>query len=216
MAAPMNEPPPAGPVILNLDGQTISHSYKEYTTSFIASSTTTDFSFAFREDPAYLSLDDVSVSTGGGSNIVINGGFEAGTVGSHTPLGWTYLNVYNSSAAGLVEANNPHSGSNNYYDGSVQAYDAITQQLTTIVGNTYDVSFWLDDNSSLSTFSQLSTNGNTTGSGGNGADLLVYAGNGVPVPGTVPLPASAPMFGAALVVLGAVGYGVKRKASAAV
>lgn len=33
--------------------------------------------------------------------------------------------------------------------------------------------------------------------------------------GTVPLPASAPMFGAALVALGAVGYGLKRKQAAA-
>jgi hypothetical protein len=32
---------------------------------------------------------------------------------------------------------------------------------------------------------------------------------------SVPLPASAPMFGAALVALGAVGYGVKRKKAAA-
>ncbi|MCW6506686.1 hypothetical protein [Lichenifustis flavocetrariae] len=32
---------------------------------------------------------------------------------------------------------------------------------------------------------------------------------------TVPLPASAPMFGAALMALGAVGYGMKRKAKAA-
>ena len=32
---------------------------------------------------------------------------------------------------------------------------------------------------------------------------------------TVPLPASAPMFGGALVALGAVGYGVKRKKAAA-
>lgn len=33
--------------------------------------------------------------------------------------------------------------------------------------------------------------------------------------GTVPLPGSAPMFGAALLALGAVGYGVKRKKAAA-
>ena len=32
----------------------------------------------------------------------------------------------------------------------------------------------------------------------------------------VPLPASAPMFGAALVTLGAVGYGLKRKKAVAV
>jgi hypothetical protein len=33
--------------------------------------------------------------------------------------------------------------------------------------------------------------------------------------GAVPLPASAPIFSAALIVLGAVGYGIKRNAKAA-
>ena len=38
----------------------------------------TNVSFSFREDPAFLGLDDVSVTTGGGPNLLTNGDFEAG------------------------------------------------------------------------------------------------------------------------------------------
>lgn len=59
---------------------------------------------------------------------------------------------------------------------------------------------------------------------GTGSDTLTFTELGGTAYGTaldnvsvsaVPLPASAPMFGAALVVLGTIGYGLKRRASAA-
>lgn len=187
-AAGNNNAPPAGPVILDLAGTAVPHHYTEYTTSFVAGSTSTALSFAFREDPAFISLDDVVLTTGGGPNLVINGGFESGVLLDHAPVGWTYLNVFGATAAGRVENNNPHSGSNNYFDGAVQAYDAITQNIATVVGQTYDLSFWLSDTSTLTTFQHLSTNGDTTDSNGNGADLLVYAGSSVPVAAGVPEP----------------------------
>lgn len=43
------------------------------------------------------------------------------------------------------------------------------------------------------------------------ADPAVRQISSLDTPSTVPLPASAPMFGAALLALGAVGYGLKRK-----
>jgi hypothetical protein len=190
-AAGNNNPPPAGPVVLDLAGTAVPNSYTQYTTSFVAGTTSTDLSFAFREDPAFLSLDDIIMTTGGGANLVTNGGFESGPIGANAPNGWTYLNVFGASAAGTVAANNPHSGSNNYYDGAVQAYDAITQNITTVVGQTYNLSFWLDDNGPLTTFQHLSTNGNTTGTGGNGIDLIVYAGHGIPVVGGGGIPEPA-------------------------
>jgi hypothetical protein len=87
-----------------------------------ATAATTNISFAFREDPAFLSLDDVSVTTGGGPNLHLNPGFELGIVGNNAPVDWTYLNSFGATFAGMVDNNNPQSGSNNYYDGAVQAY----------------------------------------------------------------------------------------------
>src|SRR5579862_9724436 len=195
LAAGNNNPPPAGPVILDLAGQAVPHQYTHYTTSFVATGSSTDLSFAFREDPAFLSLDDVVLTTGGGPNLVTNGGFESGPVGANAPAGWTYLNVFGATAAGVVSTSNPHTGANAYTDGAVQAYDAITQSIATIAGSTYDLGFWLTDNGGLTTFQHLSTNGDTTTSNGNGADLLVYAGNSVPrVANGVPEPASWAMM----------------------
>jgi hypothetical protein len=55
-----NCPPPAGSVILDLDGTPIPHSYTPYTVSFTAAAASTNLSFAFREDPAFLLLDNVA------------------------------------------------------------------------------------------------------------------------------------------------------------
>ena len=177
-----NDPPPAGPVILDLNGTPIPHTYQNYTATFTATSTSTNISFAFRQDPAFLFLANVSVTTGGGPNLLTNGDFSAGIVGNSAPVGWTYLNTFGATFGGFVDNSNPYTGPgntgshNDYSDGAVQAYDSITQAISTTVGATYTVSFYLDDNSSLTTFSTLSTNGDTTDTGGNGADLLVYAG----------------------------------------
>ena len=49
-----------------------------------------------------------------------------------------------------------------------------------------------------STFSRLSTNGNITGTGGNGIDLLVYAGA---IPTLVPEPESLALLGVGVLAL---------------
>jgi hypothetical protein len=175
---PTNCGPPTG-AILDLNGTPVPHTYQQYTTSFTATNTSTNISFSFREDPAFLGLDDVSVTTGGGPNLVVNPGFELGPVGANAPTGWAYLNTFGAPAAGVVSTNpspGPNTGLNYYQDGAVQAYDAISQPIATAIGATYSVGFQLKDNSSLTTFSRLSTNGNVSGTGGNGVDLLFYAG----------------------------------------
>jgi hypothetical protein len=196
-AQPMNEPPPAGPVILDLNGTVIPQTYQQYTAEFTATSTSTNLSFAFRDDPAFLFLANVSVTnftTGNLTNLVSNGDFSQGIVGNSAPVGWTYLNTFGATFGGVVADNNPYTGPgntgspNNYYDGAVQAYDAITQAITTTVGDLYQVSFYLDENSGQTYFSSVSTNGDTTDTGGNGIDLLVYAG-AIPV-AAVPEPSS--------------------------
>ena len=198
---PTNCAPPAG-AILDLNGTPVPHTYQQYSVMFTATDATTNISFSFREDPAFLGLDDVSVTTGGGPNLLVNPGFEAGIVGNNAPVGWTYLNAFGAAAAGVVSTNpspGPHTGVDYYRDGAVQAYDGITQAVATAIGSTYTISFWLDDNSALTTFSRLSTNRNETGTGGNGIDLLVYAGT---IPTLAPEPASLVLLGSALLGLG--------------
>jgi len=99
---------------------------------------------------------------------------------------------------GLVDNSDPHSGSLNYSDGAEQGYDSITQAIATTVGTTYTISFWLDEDSGLKTFSRLSTNGNVLDGGGNGVDLLVYAGT---VPTLAPEPASIELLAVGLLAV---------------
>jgi hypothetical protein len=136
-----------------------------------------------------------------GGNLILNGGFELGPVGASAPTDWTYLNSSGASYGGVVvqDVGLAHSGNNFYYDGAVQAYDAITQVIGTSTGDTYQISFWLNDDGPLTTFQDVSNNGDTSDTGGNGADLLVYAG-AVPVP--EPTTFTTVLFGLGLLSLG--------------
>src|SRR6267143_5528651 len=101
---PTNCAPPPG-AILDLNGQPVPHVYTQFSVMFTATQASTNISFSFREDPAFLGLDDVSVTTGGGPNLLVNGGFESGIVGNNAPVGWTYLNSFGAGAAGVVSTN---------------------------------------------------------------------------------------------------------------
>jgi hypothetical protein len=98
-------------------------------------------------------------------------------------------------------------------DGAIQAYDAITQQISTVIGDTYNISFWLSDNGGLTQFRSVSDNGQS-GTGGNGINVVVYAGDSQPTP-AVPGPiAGAGLPGLLLASGGLLGWWRRRKAAA--
>jgi hypothetical protein len=191
-----NGPPPGA--IMDLNGTAIpgggNDTYQQYSVNFTANIANTAITFAFREDPAFISFANASVvdlSVDNGTNLLANSDFSQGTVGS-TPVGWTYSNQYGASSGGLVESGSSfcYTYSFCWYDGAVQAYDAISQSIATVPGHNYQISFWVADNSGCATepagtacnFSDLSTNGDTTGTGGNGINVTVYAQAGLPPP----------------------------------
>jgi len=222
---PHNVAAPLG-AILDLAGsplQTGNNDWTLYSTGFTATGLTTDITFAFRNDPGFTAFDDASISTGGGPNLFVNGGFETGTLPP-----WTYDNVYGAPFGGSVTSTGtpggcagvtpyPHSGTFGWCDGATQAYDAIDQTVATTPGDVYTISFWQTQNDTTGTpetiYQQLSDNGcyDTTdtsatchgGTGGNGIDTLVYAQQGIPAP--APEPATI-----TLLATGLIGAGVKR------
>ncbi len=208
--AQLNNPPPTGNVIYSLTGQAISSSYQTATVTFQASTTSTNLAFAFREDPAFLDLANVSLTTGGGSNLLANGDFSGGTytVGGSPnqqaePNGWTYLNIYGATYGGSVNSTCGPSGGTCYYDGAVGAYDGINQVVATTIGTTYTLTFEYADNGPgygyPGTYQPLSTNG-YSGTSGNGRDMFVYAGASIPT--AAPEPGTFALFAGALAALG--------------
>lgn len=197
------QPPPVG-AILDLNGTPLPTTWTQYTVSFVANSASTNITFAFRNDPGFTALDDVSVTTGGGPNLIANGGFETGTI---TPgVDWTQTNIFGAAFPGVVQngcfAFGNNSGSFDWCDGSTSAYDAITQAIATTVGDTYTITFFLNQFDSTgggggqTNFISSCTNG-SSGVDCNANDVLVYAQNGLPA--RAPEPGTLVLLGSGLI-----------------
>ena len=185
-----NNPPPADP-ILDLNGTPIpgggNGTYQSYTVNFTAALNNTAITFAFREDPSFIAFANASVTdlTVPGANLLTNGNFSGGVYSDNgnnlTPVGWTYANMYGATFGGVVSTTNCGVVGTCWYDGAVQAYDAISQTIATTPGHQYQISFSVADYSGCGCdFSDVSTNGNTTDTGGNGINVTVYAQAGLP------------------------------------
>jgi hypothetical protein len=187
--------------------------YTQFTTSFVADVTgTEDVSFAFREIPAFFAFDDalVYLSTDvSHTNLLTDPGFESAINTQNCnhsnllgcPTGWNaWIQPIDTTAIGQVATSSSrygcnvgaHGGTNFWCDGSVQGYDAVFQPVATTSGATYDISFWLEDNSGSNIYNP-------------GIDMLVYAGDTIPG-GTLPLgtpePLTFALTGLGLAVLG--------------
>lgn len=198
-----NDPPPAGPVILDLAGSPLNHSYQQFTTQFIATGTLTKLTFAAREDSSIIILDDITAwdTTRGGSDLIVNGGFEADASGTIQPTGWSYFDPvygwYDTSSTDCGFDYTPYAGSCAYGMPPTQHYEWISQIIATTPGDVYGVSFYEEDHipfwsdpDPTTIYQQTSTNGLSLANG-NGRDVVVYAS-----PVAVPEPATATLLGA--------------------
>ncbi len=198
-AGGQNQGPPVG-AILDLNGTPVpgggdGTTFQHYTVNFTAAVANTTITFAFRDDPAELLVENFSVAdlTAPATNLLINGNLSGGTYTSNgnsgTPVGWLYANIYGATDGGYL--NTTCAGPTNFCwdDPAVSAYDAISQTIPTTIGHTYQISFFLAEDSDCGCdFTRLSDGGEDD----SGMDALVYAQSGLPPPAgsapTTPIP----------------------------
>ncbi|UJR38015.1 hypothetical protein I4U23_030697 [Adineta vaga] len=116
--------------------------YTYYSKVFEATATQMMITFAFRHDPSYWCLDDVSImDISSRVELVNNGDFE-----NNPSNGFFRCNSYGNSSTILFIAS-PHSynGKRSFCDGSVGRPDYLTQKLKTKIGRIYHLSFWLQN-----------------------------------------------------------------------
>ncbi|MGH8232365.1 MAG: hypothetical protein ACRESY_11130, partial [Steroidobacteraceae bacterium] len=151
--------------------------YTFYSYTFQAQLSQTFLTFEFRQDPAYWSLDDVSV-TNGSTQLLSNGGFEGGGYfagGQEVPNSWTLIGQPGLYAGGTLYSGCAHSGNYCYFDGAVGGVDGLYQSFATTIGQSYTISFWLE------------------GDGGGPASAVVQIGASLNQGGVlVPVPPTAP------------------------
>jgi hypothetical protein len=58
---------------------------------------------------------------------------------------YTVCIPHSASSSGTLSTLCVHTGNHSYYDGSVTYPDYISQSFTTVVGASYNISFWLSN-----------------------------------------------------------------------
>ncbi len=111
--------------------------------------------FQLRNDPSNWYLDDVSVYDGG-IQILVNGGFESGSL---SPWVVTFPNGFCQLASPSGQLCNAlsHTGSYEYCDGCYGVADQVSQPFMATAGQVYVISFWLATGSTGSVMTALVT-----------------------------------------------------------
>ncbi|MBP1760983.1 MAG: hypothetical protein H6Q64_525 [Firmicutes bacterium] len=121
------------------------NTYQQYTYTFTATNTSTPVSILFRHDPDYFYFDDFSVTkTDDSTELITNGSFEDTYTasGEEYPSDWNLIGTQGLHAAGCID-DNAHSEDCCWGDGAVGGFDGLQQTITTEVGTTYTISFYL-------------------------------------------------------------------------
>lgn len=79
------------------------------------------------------------------AELVSNGGFEANAGAWSVPSGWTAGVFAFAATAGDVQLSDAHSGSFVAGFSSVNTLDSLSQSLATVAGQSYTLSFWLNN-----------------------------------------------------------------------
>jgi len=113
--------------------------YTFYSVLYRAVANETMITFAFRQDPAYWVIDDISVQDEiSGVEVLQNGDFE-----DETFAPFSYCNQQGVNVAIPSPGNQSHSGSYAFVDFTPYTPDYISQMLILTIGRAYNVSFWL-------------------------------------------------------------------------
>jgi len=106
--------------------------YTQYTYNFTAVLSQTFLTFQFRQDPAYWSLSDVSLTaTGLNTQLLTNTDFSGASTdngfGQLVPAAWTLIGQAGLEAGGTLNNGCGESGGNCWFDGSVGGVDGLYQ-----------------------------------------------------------------------------------------
>ena len=135
------------------------NTWQTFNYTFTPTTTGANFiGFAFRQDPAFWTFDNVRLTAAGSTtNLLINGAFDnggtfnittnngPGTIQAPTNWGVWYQNgTYPAAAGAWQNGAAPHGGV--WYDGAVGSFDGIYQGVNLTAGTAYTITFDVSGN----------------------------------------------------------------------